>query len=184
MQRRELLISAAVAGLPVLPAAAHTPYRQWDIFRKRYLQILTSRTDLEGDALGDQWVAALREQLPLSRALVSRARDLVRIASMLKTDQAKLACLSYADAQAMFAGTPPFGEFMPMPLEALLDSSSHLLVTRQDLPLHHAYLIVAALMNEANALRLAVPLEGKFGMTLHRGARSYAAGDKLEMPPQ
>lgn len=189
MQRRQLLRCAALAGLaaPALvavpPAAAHTPYRQWDIFRQRYLQILTSRTDLEGDALGDVWVALLRERLPLSRALVSRARDIVRIASLLKTDQAKLAILSAADAEAVFAGKAPFEDYVPMPLHVLLDRGSHVLVARSDLPLHHGFLITATLMDEARTLNIAVPPQGKFGMPVHAGALAVLRGEKLEMPP-
>ncbi len=159
------------------------PYRQWDIFRKRYLQILTSRSDAAGDAFGDAWVALLRDKLPLSRALVSRARDIARIASLLKTDQGKLACLSYADAHAVFGGKPPYDEYAPMPIEVLLDRGTHLLVARADLPLHHGHLIVATLMEDA-ALQLRVPLEGKLGMALHVGAKSFARGDKLEMPAE
>jgi hypothetical protein len=183
MRRRNFLWSPAVLALPQLPAAAHMPYRQWDIFRKRYLQILTSRSDAAGDALGDTWVALLRDKLPLSRALVSRARDIARIASLLKTDQGKIACLSYADAHAVFSGKPPYAEYAPMPLEVLLDHGTHLLVTRADLPLHHGHLIVATLMEEA-ALQLQVPLDGKLGMALHKGARSYARGDKIEIPAE
>jgi hypothetical protein len=185
MQRRTFLSYAAVGAAPAwwaAPAAAHMPYRQWDIFRKRYLQILTSRTDLDGDALGDEWVALLRDKLPLSRALVSRARDMERIASLLKTDQGKLAVLSYADAEAMFGGKTPFEDYAPMPLEVLLDHGAHLLVTRQDLPLHHGFLITATLMEQAGALHIAVPPEGKFGMAVHAGARSYLRGETLEMP--
>jgi hypothetical protein len=182
MKRRTLLLCALCVALPPGRAAAHTPYRQWDIFRQRYLQILTSRTDLVGDALGDRWVALLREKLPLSRALVSRARDMIRVASLLKTDQGRLAILSYADAQAMFQGQEPFDQFAPMPLDVLLDSGAFLLVARQDLPLHHAYLITASLMEEAGELHIHVPPDGRFGMALHPGALSVQRGERIEMP--
>jgi hypothetical protein len=184
LRRRDWLLGVAAGAFAATPAAAHTPYRQWDIFRKRYLQILTSRTDTAGDGFGDQWVALLRDKLPLSRALVSRARDPMRIASLLKTDQGKLAVLSYPDAHAMFSGRVPFDEYAPMPLQVLLDRGTHLLVTRSDLPLHHGYLITATLLDSAGALQLEVPLQGRLGMALHAGARSFAAGEKLEMPEQ
>ena len=186
MQRREFLVSTALGVVSAgwaTSAAAHMPYRQWDIFRQRYLQILTSRTDLDGDALGDAWVALLRDKLPLSRALVSRARDMLRVASLLKTDQGKLAILSYADAEAMFSGKAPFEDYAPMPLEVLLDRGTHLLVTRKDLPLHHGFLITTTLMEQAQALRIAVPAQGKFGMALHAGASSYLRGEKIDLPP-
>lgn len=186
MKRRTLLLNAAsmIAGLaiPFGIAHAHSPYRQWDIFRKKHLQILTSRSDLEGDSTADAWVALLLERLPLSQAMVSRARDTRRIASLLKTDQAKLAVLSYDDAKAIWSGTSGFEEYRPIPLQLLLDNGRHLLVARENLPLPHAYVVTATLMEEAASLGLSVPLEGKFGMTIHPGARSVALGEKLEMP--
>lgn len=182
MRRRILLFAAAIAALPALPVAAHSPYRQWDVFRQRHLQLLTSRSDLSGDALGDQWVAVLRERLPLSRALVSRARDLIRVASLLKTDQGKLAVLSHADARAMVGGEPPFEDFRPMPLDVIVDSGSHLLVARPDLPVHHGFLIAAALMEDKQTLQVDVPLQGVLGMACHPGAAAFARGEKLQAP--
>lgn len=186
MNRRMLLgrcaALALLAGCPLSLVHAHTPYRQWDIFRRRYLQILTSRSDLDGDAVGDDWVERLREHLPLSRAMVSRARDMRRVASLLKTDQAKLAVLSHADAKAMTTGGPSFEEYAPMPLQVLLDNGSYLLVARSNLPLHHAYAITAALMDERERLHLSVPLDGCCGLALHAGARAAALGEPIEAP--
>ncbi len=187
MNRRTLLLGAAsiVAALtlPVRAAWAHSPYRQWDIFRKKHLQILTSRSDLNGDTIGDEWVALLLERLPLSQAMVSRARDTRRVASLLKTDQAKLAVLSHEDAKAMISGGAGFEEYSPMPLQILLDNGTHVLVARENLPLHHAYVVTATLLEEARPLHLSVPLDGRLGMTVHPGARSAALGETLEMPP-
>ena len=169
------------ASLPGMPALAHTPYAQWDVFRKSHLQMLTSHADLAGDDLGDLWVEVLREKLPLSRAMVSRAHDMPRIAALLKTNQSKLAVLSYMHARLMFTGAAPFEEYAPMPLEVLVDNGKYLLVTRPDLPLHHGFLITASLMGEER-LHLIDPGKGRFGMPLHAGARAYMSGEKLEMP--
>ena len=70
MKRRSLLLAALLPFLP-FSALAHTPYRQWDIFRKRYLQILTSHADYDGDKVGDEWVAVISEKSPLSIFLIS-----------------------------------------------------------------------------------------------------------------
>ncbi len=171
----------ACAALPGGSALAHTPYAQWDVFRKRHLQILTSQADLPGDDLGDLWVEVLRDKLPLSRAMVSRAHDMPRIAALLKTNQSKLAVLSYMHARLMFTGAAPFEDYAPMQLEVLIDNGKHLLVTRADLPLHHGFLIAATLMPEAR-LGLIDPGKGRFGMPVHAGARAYLRGEKLEMP--
>lgn len=187
MNRRTWLLGAAAMmttlALPFRAAQAHSPYRQWDIFRKKHLQILTSRSDLDGDNIGDEWVALLLERLPLSHAMVSRARDMRRVASLLKTDQAKLAVLSYEDAKAMVSGLAGFEEYSPMPLQVMLDNGTHVLVVRENLPMHHAFVVTATLLEESKPLHLGVPLEGRFGMMVHPGARSAALGEQLEMPP-
>ncbi len=187
MHRRQLLSRAAgllaALALPALPAFAHTPYAQWDVFRKRHLQILTSHADLPGDEVGDEWVAVLREKLPLSRAMVSRAHDMPRVAALLKTNQSKLAVLSYMHARLMFTGSPPFEDYAPMPLEVVVDDGKYLLVTRADLPLHHGFLIAATLMGEADKLHLHNPGKGKFGMRVHAGAQAFFNGETLEAPP-
>lgn len=162
------------------PVIAHTPYGQWNAFREGHLQVLTARTDLAGDALADTWVAILAEHLPESRAVVSRARDFIRVASLLKTDQAKLAVLSHDQANAMFNAWPPFEDFAPMPLQVLVDDGKYLLVTREDLPLEHGYVLVATLLEQADALKLAVPVTEIFGMTVHPGARYAGLGETID----
>ena len=154
--------------LPTSTLNAHTPYAQWDAYRVRHLQVLTSRSDLTGDAIADKWVAVLAEHLPKSKAVVSRARNLVRMASLLKTDQAKVAVLSYADAKAMFEGAPPFEDYGPMDLQVLVDDGAYLLVTRSDLPEDHGLLVVDTLLDEGAGL--VVPVKGMFGMAAHVGA--------------
>ncbi len=184
MKRRTLLCAGAalLAGWPLMPALAHTPYRQWDIFRRRYLQVLTSHSDLAGDAFGDDWVTQLREKLPLSRAMVSRARDIARVASLLKTDQARLAVLSHDDARLLAGGLSPFEDFAPMPLQVLLGNATHVLAARDNLPLHHAYAITSALLDSGGTQGLMAPLDGLNGMSLHPGARAAALGEAIAPP--
>ena len=143
---------------------------------------MTSHADLAGDDIGDLWVEVLRAKLPLSRAMVSRAHDMRRIAALLKTNQSKLAVLSYMHARLMFTGSPPFEDYAPLPLEVVVDDGKYLLVSRPDLPLHHGFLLAASLMAEAQKLNLIDPGKGRFGMPLHAGARAFFSGEKLEMP--
>jgi hypothetical protein len=147
------------------------------------MQIMTSLEDVPGDDTGEAWVAVLRDKLPLSRAMVSRAHKMTRTASLLKTNQVKLAVLSYTHAQQMLSGAEPFAEFAPMGLEILVDNGKHLLVARTDLPLYHGYLVTMALMESADALKLLKPATSRFGMALHPGAQAYFSGEKLAPPP-
>jgi len=160
---------------PVTVLQAHTPYGQWDSYRTRHLQVLTTRSDLVGDAVADEWVAVLAEYLPKSKAVVSRARNFTRLASLLKTDQAKLAVLSHKQAHAIVNGTSPFEEFGPLPLQILLDNGAYLLVARDDLPKKHAFLVVDTLLDQAARLQLSVPENGPFGIQIHPGAEEVVA---------
>ena len=187
MQRRSFLSLGALASsavlMPMQLASAHTPYRFWDVFRKRNMQILTSHDDYIGDETGDVWVATLREKLPLSRAMVSRTQYMTRMASLLKTDQVKIAVLSYQHAQQMFTGKPPFEEYAPLQLDILVDNGKYLLVTLPNLPLYHGYLVTTALMEAADKLQFINPGQGRFGMAVHAGAQAYYRGEKLSPPP-
>jgi hypothetical protein len=186
MNRRSVLSSAFLLGSFLgarIPSAwAHTPYRQWDIFRKQSTQILTSHADYTGDDLGDEWVAVLKENLPLSRPYVSRAHDMTRIASLLKTNQIKMAVLSYMHARLIFTGEPPFDEYVPLPLQILIDNGRYLLVSRPDLPVEQAYVITATLMGQSEKLHLVNPGKGQFGMSVHPGAKAFYDGVKMEPP--
>jgi hypothetical protein len=187
MHRRFFLTQLSFMGsmlaVATTSAWAHTPYRFWNVFRKRNMQILTSLEDVPGDDTGEAWVTVLREKLPLSRAMVSRAHKMTRTASLLKTNQVKLAVLSHAHAEQMVSGAAPFEEFGPMDLQVLVDNGKHLLMARTDLPLYHGYLVTMALMEAADALALLKPAIARFNMPLHPGAKAYFSGEKLEPPP-
>ncbi len=169
------LVMTIVLIAPVTVVQAHTPYGQWDSYRIRHLQVLTSRSDLVGDAIADKWVAVLAEHLPKSKAVVSRARDFKRVASLLKTDQAKVAVLSYDQAQSMVNGSTPFEEFGPLALQVLVDNGEYLLVAREDLPTEHGFLVVDTLLGRSDGLQLTVPEVGPFGMQVHPGAQEVVA---------
>jgi len=187
MQRRSFLSFGALASsvvlLPLQVAMAHTPYRFWDVFRKRNMVILTSHADYTGDETGDAWVATLRENLPLSRAMISRTHDMTRMASLLKTDQVKLAVLAYQHARLKFSGEPPFEEYAPLQLDILVDNGKYLLVTLPNLPHYHGYLVTTALMEAADKLQFINPGQGHFGMAVHAGAQAHYRGEKLSPPP-
>ena len=164
------LLLALLICMPFDMVLAHTPYGQWDSFRDRHLQVMTSRTDLTGDALADQWVAVLAQHLPKSKAVVSRARNFVRVGSLLTTDQAKLAVLSHDQAIALIDGTEPFTDSGPTSIQVLLDNGDYLLVARADLPEDHGFLITATLLEQAEVLNLSVPLDNALGIQIHAGA--------------
>lgn len=181
MKRRPFLAAFLVAAFAP-PVLAHTPYSQWKVFRQRYLLILTSLPDPEGDALGERFAEILLADLPLSRAMVSRAPHLERIGSLITSDQAKFAVLSREHAQALARGEPPFADYGPYPLRAIVEAGRHLLVCREDVPLHHAYLMVATLMNHADALGAGIPEEDGTGIPVHPGVAAFVRGEAIKPP--
>ena len=73
--------------------SAHTPYRQWKILRQRFLLVHSSRSDPVSDEIAESMVEILDRVLPKARAMVARAPDEQRIASLMTTGQAVLAVM-------------------------------------------------------------------------------------------
>lgn len=180
MDRRRVLKCGLGAGA-ILLASAHTPYRQWKIYRKKYLLIGTSRGDEWSYPLGGLVATVLTDNLPSSRAQVSRAPGSWRLASLISTGQMPLIILSRADARALAEGTAPFAEFGGIALRALFRFGDYLLISRPDFPKRHAYLVAGTLAAHAGELPDAAPLsKGEGPIPVHAGALAMARG---ETPP-
>ena len=181
-QRRRFLGTASlVAGWFLL--AAHSPYRQWMVYRQVHLVIITSRDDPQGDALGDQIAEIARDALPDSRAAVGRGPRAERTASLLATAQAEVAIVPKAVALSMFHGIDRFRDYGPIPLRVILQNDTHLLVSTTDFIDAHAYLLAEALLKNAAQLRLSLPSEADGNIPpAHPGVLAYASGRPLEVP--
>ena len=162
--------------------SAHTPYRQWGVYRQRHLLILTSKTDGLAYGLGKRVAEILAAHLPNSQARVARAPYTERVASLLSSKQMEVALLSRRNAIAMRQGGPPFADFGPVALRMLIGLGEYLLVCRDDFPARHAYLVAKTL--STNRAELAVPLspgvpgapEPEAAVPIHPGALAYFQG--------
>lgn len=172
------LFALTAAGV----AMGHAPYGQWNIYRKRNLLILTSRSDARTYSIGEQVAAILAKHLPESRAKVSRAPSIRRVASLISTRQMDVAVLSQDDATDLVAGRPPFAEFGPVSLRTLVLLGDYLLVCRDDFAPLHAYLLAETLMENAGELEFDVASPGAAKkaaaliVPIHSGARDYFEG--------
>jgi hypothetical protein len=173
--RRRVLTALALLSLAGV-TRAHTPYRQWVVYRRKHLLIGTTRADPDGYRLGKELAAVLVSELPESRARVARARDARRLASLMATGQLRVALLDTHGALAMAAGDPPFQDFGPQDLRVLLVMERRLLVAVAALPDRHAWLVTGTL------------LEAGFGdrdpgrsveLPLHRGSLAYVSGTDI-----
>ena len=187
MRRRRFLkltLGGAATALAPIAARAHTPYRQWSVYRKRHLVILTSRADPLGVTLGRRIAEVLAEHLPASNARLSRGPHAERIGSLISSKQMDVAILPRADAAALMAGRAPFEDYGPLELRTIVTLGDHLLICRDDFPDRHAYVVAWTLV--ANASLLPVPaVVGDGGpVPAHPGALAYAAGRPAPEPPK
>lgn len=178
MQRRNFL--AALAGFAAAPAAAHTPYRQWKVMRERFLLVHSTRTDADSDRIAERLVETLHRVLPKANAMVARARDEQRVASLLTTGQAVLAVMRPGDARDLYLRSGRFSEFNGGNVRTLVTVDDHLLVTVEGFAQHHAWLVAAALIENPGGLAIRVPVSVDYQPPVHPGAAAFARGEPLE----
>jgi hypothetical protein len=179
--RREFLRTAATGAAAIL-LCGHAPYGQWGIYRRRYLLILTSRTDPPSFELGKRVAEVLADRLPSSNAQVSRAPNKERIASLISSHQMDVALMRGDDAAALRQGQPPFAGHGPVKLFTIVGIGEFLLACRDDFAARHAWLIAEAFDKSRDALpelllpRASTSEPPDWRIPLHPGALGYFVG--------
>ncbi len=182
--RRRGLLRIGVAGVAWFALSGHTPYRHWTIYRKKHLLIGSSRADPPSYALAVKIAEALLRDLPESSARASRAPDQRRIASLLASDQWQVAVMRREEAADLAAGRGLFETVGAVALASLFAMGDHLLVCRPDFPDRHAWLVTAALAENAAGIPGSAPPErGKSAILAHPGALAYVEGKSLPAVP-
>lgn len=123
-------------GLPVAACGVlgHSPYRQWQAYRKSRLIIVTSAADAASHRLGEEIAALLARELPDSRALAARAADGREIVKLLASDQLEIGILTVDEARDAEGGRGRFATDGALPLRTLVVVGGHVLVARADFP--------------------------------------------------
>lgn len=135
MKRRDCLRGmGAIALLPL----AHTPFPQWKVYRKRYLFIVVNRDDAVAYGLGQAIAHTLADEIPESRAKVTRAHDALRLASLISTQQLDVALLSRAELKAWQDHQYPYDQLQPIGLKDLFEVDDYVLISRDDFREEHA----------------------------------------------
>lgn len=173
MNRREFL------WVPVLLASwqkvgAHTPYRQWVVYRKKHLLIGAHRADQATYELAKKLAAVLAHNLPKSKSRVARAPTAQRLASLIGTDQLDVAVLDPADAIGMLNGSGKFEPYGPISIRQLAKIGDRLLVAHERLPAKHAWLIAATLDQTKTIDMRRLDLDSDIGW--HSGTLQYLRG--------
>ncbi|MET0205423.1 MAG: hypothetical protein ABW276_14015, partial [Casimicrobiaceae bacterium] len=86
MSRRQVLRLAMASGL-WLVVTGHSPYRQWEVYRKIRLVVLVSAEDAASVQLGQASAGWRAKHLPESRAMMSRARDTNDLVRLIASKQ-------------------------------------------------------------------------------------------------
>ena len=146
MRRRSfLLLGLAGAACGVM---GHSPYRQWQAYRKSRLIIVASAADAASYRVGESMAARLARELPESRAMVARAADAVEIVKLIASDQLEVGVLSAEDAHDATAGRGRFAREGPVALRTLAALGDYRLVARRDFPDARAESIARALAEQ------------------------------------
>lgn len=174
--RRAVLVGAAALAAAVSTGArAHTPYRQWVVYRQRHLLIGAHRGDARTYALAQAIVAAMEKELPDARARVARGPRPQRIASLMGTGQLTLAVLASAEAERMASGAAPFEGHRPVPLRGLAElSDGYRLYATPELRPDHAWLVAQALEHSGLGRR-----PSKHALPPHPGAAAFWTGGTM-----
>lgn len=175
MKRRELFRVGLAAGVWFL-TTGHTPYRQWAVYRRTHLLILTDRSQPGTFELGRRVAELLAEYLPESRARVTRAPYRERVASLLGSGQLDVALLDMSVAEALFRGDPPFVDYGAIPLRTLALGDGFVLVARADFPEHHAYQLAATLADHGEGLPMRLSAGEGLSIPVHPGVATFLDG--------
>lgn len=179
VNRRGWLRAAGAGGL-WLALCGHSPYRQWDVYRKTRLILLATAADPQSVQLGSALAKIYLQRLPESRATMARARDGNDLVRLLASRQLDVAVMRETDAYAALAGEAPYADTGGVPLRALAALGEHLFVCREELSKGSAYMLVEALA--AGWSELSPVLVGKAAgprpagaprIPLHPGAQEY-----------
>ncbi len=189
MNRRGALRCAAAGGL-WLALSGHSPYRQWEVYRKTRLVVLVSAAEHPSVILGSMLATIYGQQLPDSRATMARARDTNDLVRLIASRQLEVALLRERDAYAALVGEPPHADGGKVPLRALAVLGDYVFVCREDLPSASAYMLTEALgerwrdIDPALVRAAAGPRPaGSLTIPLHPGAIEYYRDHPAEQRP-
>lgn len=178
---RRTVVRCGLIFLSMLGLSAHTPYRQWEVYRMKHLLIGTSREDTSSYPLGKQLAELLRQAVPKSHARVARARTVERLASLIATDQLQVLLVSENHINELAQGTGPFEVFGPIDIVRLFRFDGLVLVSRAEFPANHAWIIARAFLDNAETFGGTPPRTGDGQVPIHPGVLAAVSGEE---PPR
>jgi hypothetical protein len=175
-QRRaalHLLLRIAAAGAACVVLSAHSPYGQWDAFRKARLIVFASAQDARSQTVAKAVAARIDAAEPASRATWARAPSVLEQLKLLDSHQADILLLTPTHAVDAKAGQGAFAKLGAQPITVLAALEDYLLVSLNEYPQAHAWRIAKA---------LSIPKDGSAlpqGLAYHEGVLTYLAGKEM-----
>jgi len=164
-----------VAAMQPLSLHAHTPYKQWAVYRQKHLLIGCHKDVPETYELSKRIVALLDVDLPAASARVARAPAASRLASLLATGQLDIAVLAPQTATAMASGSGIYTAYGSISLTTLLPLDKYLLTGHSRLHDHHCWQITKALQ----PLTTPDAITWKPILPWHKGSEQYVHGKPM-----
>lgn len=178
---RRTVVRCGLIFVAMLALSAHTPYRQWEVYRMKHLLIGTSREDAASYPVGKRVAELLMHAVPESRARVARARTVERLGSLIATDQLQVLLLSDKHVAELALGTGPFETFGPVEIARIFRFGGLVLVSRADFPAGHAWIIARAFLDNAEAFGGTPPRAEDGQVPVHPGVLAAVSGEE---PPR
>jgi TRAP-type uncharacterized transport system substrate-binding protein len=146
MKRRQFVEIMLATGLWAM-LTGHSPYKQWDVFRKTRLVLLVNASEENSVKIGVALTEFYAKQLPDSRATYARAKNKHDMIRLLASKQLEVALLHEGDAYAALSGMEPYADNGKVPLRALASFGDYLFICREDLPQQSAHMLTETLAN-------------------------------------
>lgn len=159
-----------MAGAAWFALTAHSPYGQWDTFRKSRLIVFADAQDARSQQVAQALAARLEAALPATRATWARAPNALELVKLLESHQADVILLPPEAAAQARNGQGRFSAIGSLPLHRLAAAEGYLLTCLGDYPATLAWQLAQALG----------PTEGSAELPVHPGAAAHAQG--LPMP--
>jgi len=172
LARRSCIGAIMAAALQPLSSSAHTPYKQWAVYRQKHLLVGCHKDDPETYELSKKIVALLEIELPTASARVARAPAATRLASLLATDQLNVAIVAPETAVAMQSGAGIFAAYGSISLGTLLPIGNKVLIGHERLHDNHSWQITKALQSMTTVdVKTVSP-----ALPWHNGSHQYVLG--------
>ena len=172
---------------------AHTPYRQWVVYRSQRLLIVAGRAEPEAFPLTERLVGDLLRIIPETKAEAARTPTLRHITRLLLSRQIPLAVVTEEQAQLMFLGEGEGRAEGPVPLRVLAFlQEPYVLVSHVEYDRDRAYLVVSglfdgegsqALSSRDRTLAAMIARSRAIQVPLHSGLLDFLLEPKAGAPP-